>query len=106
MNKYLSILIGVVIILFLGLGYVGITIYNVVTREPDLEDTDLSPNVNPIIFSTPKEKEYSKYSCDGRVWCSDMTSCDEAKFFIRNCPGTKMDGNGDGIPCERQWCNN
>ncbi len=26
MNKYLSILIGVVIILFLGLGYVGITI--------------------------------------------------------------------------------
>jgi hypothetical protein len=28
----------------------------------------------------------------------------EATFFLRNCPGTKMDGNRDGIPCEQQWC--
>ncbi|MGL4477877.1 MAG: excalibur calcium-binding domain-containing protein, partial [Aeromonas veronii] len=20
------------------------------------------------------------------------------------CPNTKMDGEGDGIPCENQWC--
>jgi hypothetical protein len=33
-----------------------------------------------------------------------MTSCAEAKFFLNNCPGTKMDGNNDGIPCEQQWC--
>lgn len=44
------------------------------------------------------------FRCDGRIHCSQMTSCDEAKFFLRNCPGTKMDGNGDGIPCESQWC--
>ena len=24
-----------------------------------------------------------------------MTSCEEAKFYIKNCPGTKMDGDGD-----------
>ncbi|MDR2548980.1 MAG: excalibur calcium-binding domain-containing protein [Desulfobulbus sp.] len=30
--------------------------------------------------------------------------CEEAKFFLRNCPGVKMDGNNDGVPCERQWC--
>jgi endonuclease YncB( thermonuclease family) len=46
-----------------------------------------------------------QYKCDGRIYCSQMTSCQEAKFFINNCPGTKMDGNNDGIPCERQWCN-
>jgi hypothetical protein len=34
-----------------------------------------------------------------------MTSCEEAKFFLKNCPDTKMDGDGDGIPCESQWCN-
>ncbi|WP_084312820.1 excalibur calcium-binding domain-containing protein [Desulfobulbus elongatus] len=45
-----------------------------------------------------------QYRCDGRTYCSQMTSCDEAKFFLRNCPGVKMDGNDDGIPCERQWC--
>ena len=26
-----------------------------------------------------------------------MTSCAEATFFLKNCPGTKMDGNNDGI---------
>jgi hypothetical protein len=44
------------------------------------------------------------YTCDGRTHCSQMTSCAEATFFLRNCPGTKMDGDRDGIPCERQWC--
>ncbi|MEF9948061.1 MAG: excalibur calcium-binding domain-containing protein [Comamonas sp.] len=33
-----------------------------------------------------------------------MTSCEEATYFLRNCPGAKMDGNGDGVPCEKQWC--
>lgn len=47
----------------------------------------------------------AKYRCDGRTHCSQMTSCEEATFFLRNCPGTKMDGDNDGIPCERQLCN-
>ena len=34
----------------------------------------------------------SPYQCDGRVYCSQMTSCDEAEFFLANCPGVKMDG--------------
>ncbi len=46
-----------------------------------------------------------RYSCDGRTMCSQMTSCDEAKYFIRNCPNTQMDGDVDGEPCESQWCN-
>ena len=45
-----------------------------------------------------------RYKCDGRIHCSQMTSCEEATYFLRNCPGVKMDGNNDGIPCERQWC--
>jgi cold shock CspA family protein len=44
------------------------------------------------------------FSCDGRTMCSQMTSCAEATYFIRHCPDTKMDGNGDGVPCEQQWC--
>lgn len=42
--------------------------------------------------------------CDGRRHCSQMTSCAEAKYFLANCPGVKMDGDGDSIPCEMQWC--
>lgn len=40
------------------------------------------------------------FHCDGRTRCSEMTSCDEARFFLRNCPGVKMDGDGDGLACE------
>ena len=46
----------------------------------------------------------SAYRCDGRQHCSQMRSCAEATFFLKNCPGVKMDGNGDGVPCEQQWC--
>lgn len=44
------------------------------------------------------------YRCDGRRFCSQMSSCAEAKFFLANCPGVQMDGDRDGIPCESQWC--
>ena len=46
----------------------------------------------------------NNYRCDGRQHCSQMTSCAEATFFLKNCPSTKMDGDMDGIPCEEQWC--
>jgi hypothetical protein len=44
------------------------------------------------------------YRCDGRVYCSQMHSCEEATWFLAHCPGMKMDGDRDGIPCEKQWC--
>jgi excalibur calcium-binding domain-containing protein len=54
------------------------------------------------------ERDAQDFKCDGRIYCSQMTSCEEATFFLQNCPGVKMDGEnggrGDGIPCERQWC--
>lgn len=46
----------------------------------------------------------STFVCDGRTYCSQMKSCDEAKYFLEHCPNVKMDGNHDGIPCEQQWC--
>lgn len=44
------------------------------------------------------------FSCDGRRYCSQMTSCAEATYFLRHCPNTKMDGDGDGVPCEMELC--
>ena len=48
--------------------------------------------------------ENSSRRCDGRRYCSQMSSCEEATWFLKNCPGMKMDGNNDGVPCEAQWC--
>lgn len=65
--------------------------------EPQLvERTDALP--------TSTGSDNSKFHCDGRTRCPQMTSCEEAMFFLKNCPGVEMDGEGDGIPCERQWC--
>jgi hypothetical protein len=50
------------------------------------------------------EREEPKYRCDGRTHCSQMTSCEEATFFLQNCASVEMDGDGDGVPCEKQWC--
>ena len=47
----------------------------------------------------------SQFRCDGRTHCSQMTSCTEARYFSKHCPGMQMDGDGDGEPCEQQWCN-
>jgi cold shock CspA family protein len=44
------------------------------------------------------------YQCNGRTMCSQMSSCEEATWVLKNCPGTKMDGNNDGVPCEQQFC--
>ncbi|WP_417913855.1 cold shock domain-containing protein [Candidatus Electronema sp. JM] len=65
--------------------------------------------VNPQIAIAPQElvsTTTSPFRCDGRTHCSQMTSCAEATFFLKNCPNTQMDGNNDGVPCERQWCTN
>jgi hypothetical protein len=63
-----------------------------------------SSSSKPATSSAQVSGQAAKYRCDGRTHCSQMRSCEEATFFLRNCPGTKMDGNRDGVPCEQQWC--
>ncbi len=58
------------------------------------------PSAGPAAGSAEK----SPYRCDGRTRCPQMRSCAEATWVLQHCPGTQMDGDGDGIPCERQWC--
>lgn len=70
-------------------------------RRQELRNTPVS-----VPEPTPAQAASSIYRCDGRTHCSQMSSCEEATFFINNCPGTQMDGDGDGIPCERQLCDN
>ncbi|RWN61461.1 MAG: thermonuclease family protein [Mesorhizobium sp.] len=41
------------------------------------------------------------YSCQPRRKCSQISSCDEARWYLSNCPwGGKLDRDGDGIACE------
>ncbi len=53
-----------------------------------------------------RAKVDGRYKCNGKIYCSEMRSCSEAKFYLQNCQGTKIDSNNDGVPCEKQWCGN
>jgi hypothetical protein len=94
-----------VIILIVGfLAWKGYTDYKRHTRAVVEEAADVArPASPPIPQRAPLAA--AQFKCDGRLYCSQMTSCEEATFFLRNCPGVLMDGNNDGIPCEKQWCN-
>ncbi len=63
-----------------------------------------APMVAPLPVALPAPVAVAAYRCDGRTHCSQMRSCAEASYFLKHCPGVKMDGNHDGVPCERQWC--
>lgn len=55
--------------------------------------------------ATPITVEPPLFRCDGRTQCEEMTSCEEAMFFLKSCPRTAdLDKDTDGIPCEVQWC--
>ncbi len=66
--------------------------------------TDPSPPTPATAPAPSQSLAAAAQRCDGRTQCSQMTSCAEARWFLANCPGVKMDGNRDGVPCERQWC--
>ena len=76
------------------------------TRSADegLLDDGESSEIAQLLDQEAASGKRSPYECDGRTYCSQMTSCEEAEFFLANCPGVKMDGGDDGVPCERQWC--
>lgn len=39
-------------------------------------------------------------SCGSKRYCKEMSSCEEAKFYLMQCGLSRLDGDGDGIPCE------
>ena len=82
-------------IFLLGLlAFGGWKLYQNQEAAPVIEFNGDTP-IEPAYSSPP-----SKYRCDGREYCSQMNSRAEAEFYTRNCPNTKMDGDGDGVPCE------
>ena len=86
----------------------GETYYGIVPEGIVCETSkpiDISIKSNASSKSPKTTITAQNFKCNGRQHCSQMTSCAEAKYFINNCPNTKMDGDGDNIPCEGQWCN-
>jgi len=41
------------------------------------------------------------FTCGTKRYCREMTSCAEARFYLRKCGLTRLDGDGDGVPCAK-----
>jgi hypothetical protein len=97
----------ILLAILIALGWKGYEKYS-----HDLRQTKATPEYAYSTETQPKDvpnidvsaASRSTFACDGRVYCSQMKSCKEAKYFLEHCPNVKMDGNHDGVPCEQQWC--
>jgi endonuclease YncB( thermonuclease family) len=52
---------------------------------------------NPKYLSTGAA---SAFQCGAKTYCREMTSCSEARFHLESCGLERLDGDGDGAPCE------
>ena len=40
------------------------------------------------------------FTCGSKRYCREMTSCEEAMFYLSECGLSRLDGDADGVPCE------
>lgn len=40
------------------------------------------------------------FRCGSKTYCREMVGCSEARFHLESCGLTRLDGDGDGVPCE------
>lgn len=40
-------------------------------------------------------------ACGSKRYCREMSSCEEARFYLSQCGLQTLDGDGDGRPCEQ-----
>jgi len=57
-------------------------------RAPSSEDERGTQAPGPIV-------------CGSKTRCAQMSDCDEAHAYLRECGASQLDGDGDGVPCEQ-----
>jgi len=64
----------------------------------------LHPNIPRLVDSpalAQKSETAADTSCGNKRLCSEMSSCEEALHYLMQCGVETLDGNGDGVPCEK-----
>ena len=46
------------------------------------------------------ETKGKAFTCGTKRYCKEMQSCEEARYFLTECGLSRLDGDGDGVPCE------
>ena len=69
---------------------------------PPWEWRKLHPSTNPGTVATATADHAAKPNagCGNKKHCAEMSSCEEAKFYLTQCGVKSLDGDGDSTPCE------
>ena len=78
-----KLLVAVIVVAFGWKGFDAYQRASLAAQPADADPAEWSPEPASI----PAEED--RFSCDGRTHCSQMTSCEEATFFINHYPGAK-----------------
>jgi len=104
-NTIIPLLIIVAIVIFGFKQYQEFNEAPAIDEVPVLTNDDIERMPMYETKARTQARATPKFQCEAsKTHCSHMSSCAEATFYIQHCPNTQMDGDGDGIPCERQWC--
>jgi micrococcal nuclease len=69
---------------------------------PPWEWRKLHPSLKPVavVDSATDHSAILGASCGSKKHCSEMSSCEEAKYYLVQCGVQSLDADGDGTPCE------
>lgn len=75
-----------------------------VREGPGDIDASVAPTTPQRLFTpapgSAAARSSDQFSCSGKRYCRQISSCAEANFYLRQCSVDSLDGDGDGRPCE------
>ncbi|MBP8227904.1 MAG: excalibur calcium-binding domain-containing protein [Pararheinheimera sp.] len=108
-QRLLSGLVSLSILAWLG--YQSVYLFGAQASLPAItaEDESAEEHKATVLSDSPvwppiQTQSYTQFQCEGKQYCTQMQSCEEAEFYLTNCPDVMIDGDSDGIPCEQQHC--
>jgi len=70
------------------------------TKRPSSEARKRTqPKADSSLPQDQSQQGFASAECGAKKTCGEMSDCEEARHYLRDCGLQRLDGNGDGIPC-------
>ncbi len=63
-------------------------------------DSALVASRDQVAVRSSQKKADEGFRCGAKQKCGEMSSCEEARFYLDQCGLSRLDADHDGVPCE------